>query len=108
MHFVMLVPKSLDPVARGHKLPMPDPRPSERIARLFPQTVPAKDQKDGAAAQAAKPSEFAKTGAAASTVSQAKDATVAVANPVPLPEPRPVIKPVREPRRHVHRRYDRQ
>ncbi len=108
MHFVMLVPKSLDPVARGHKLPMPDPRPSERIAKLFPQTVPAKDQKDGAAARAAKPSEFTRTGAAVSTVSQAKDATVAVANPVPLPEPRPVIKPVREPRRHVHGRSDRQ
>lgn len=44
MEFVMLVPKSLDPVARGRKTPLPDPRPSETIARLFPQTAPATDQ----------------------------------------------------------------
>jgi membrane-bound lytic murein transglycosylase A len=93
MHFVMLVPKSLDPMARGYKLPVPDPRPSERIAKLFPQTDPAKDKPAGAATPG---------------VPQAKDATVAVANPVPLPEPRPVLKPVREPRRHLHRRSDRQ
>ena len=42
--FVMLVPKSLDPVARGRKLPLPDARPSEKIAKLFPQIVPSKDQ----------------------------------------------------------------
>ena len=29
MRFVMLVPKSLDPVARGRKMPVPDARPSE-------------------------------------------------------------------------------
>src|SRR6201999_2797706 len=44
MRFVMLVPKSLDPAARGRKLPLPDARPSAQIARLYPQTVPAKDQ----------------------------------------------------------------
>src|SRR6266704_6685167 len=44
MRFVMLVPKSLDPVERGRKLPIPDPRPSETIAKLFPQTDPLKDQ----------------------------------------------------------------
>src|SRR5260370_8382035 len=44
MRFVMLVPKSLDPVARGRKMPLPDPRPSETIAKLFPQTGPSKDQ----------------------------------------------------------------
>src|SRR6185369_1255131 len=38
MHFVMLVPKSLDPTLRAAKLPVPDPRPSEKIAKLFPQT----------------------------------------------------------------------
>ena len=38
--FVMLVPKSLDPVARGRMLPVPDDRPSEVIAKLFPQTAP--------------------------------------------------------------------
>ena len=35
--FVMLLPKSLDPAARGRKLPLPDARPSEKIAKLFPQ-----------------------------------------------------------------------
>jgi 3D (Asp-Asp-Asp) domain-containing protein len=38
--FVMLVPKGLDPIARGRKLPVPDERPSERIAKLFPQVAP--------------------------------------------------------------------
>ena len=45
MRFVMLVPKSLDPSARGRKLPLPDERPSEKIAKLFPQVDPRKDQK---------------------------------------------------------------
>ena len=36
--FVMLVPKSLDPSVRGHNMPLPDARPSARIAKLFPQT----------------------------------------------------------------------
>ena len=44
MRFVMLVPKSLDPAARGRKMPVPDARPSEKIAKLFPQVDPLKDQ----------------------------------------------------------------
>jgi membrane-bound lytic murein transglycosylase A len=83
MHFVMLVPKSLDPGVRAARLPVPDPRPSEKIARLFPQTEPAKDS--------AKP---------AAAVTPSKGETVAIANPIPLPAPRPVIEPVSEPRRH--------
>src|ERR1700732_3670622 len=51
MRFVILVPKSLDPVPRGRKMPVPDPRPSEKIAQLFPQVDPLKeaqkDQKNG-------------------------------------------------------------
>ena len=43
MHFVMLVPKSLDPGVRAARLPVPDPRPSEKIAKLFPQTDAGKD-----------------------------------------------------------------
>ena len=51
--FVMLVPKSLDPVARGRKMPVPDARPSEKIAKLFPQVDPLKDQpKDAKPAEA--------------------------------------------------------
>src|SRR5258708_22820617 len=44
MRFVILIPKSLDPMARGRKMPVPDDRPSEKIAKLFPQTDPLKDQ----------------------------------------------------------------
>jgi len=81
MHFVMLVPKSLDPSVRAARLPVPDPRPSEKIAKLFPQP-------------------------AAST--PVKDETVAIAGPVPLPAPRPVIEPVREPRRPMKSRSHQQ
>ena len=44
MRFVMLVPKSLDPVERARKMPVPDARPSAEIAKLFPQKLLAKDQ----------------------------------------------------------------
>jgi membrane-bound lytic murein transglycosylase A len=103
MRFVMLVPKSLDPVARGRKMPLPDPRPSETIAKLFPQTDPLKDQqkdlKNGAKPPAAPPS---------AAVGQASSARTAAANPVPLPEARPNIKPSRETRRaHYISRYRR-
>ena len=87
MHFVMLVPKSLDPVARGRKMPLPDPRPSAKIARLFPQTDPLKDPKSAPAAPSA-----------AATPVQA-DATASV----PLPAARPAIKPDHERRRHRRR-----
>src|SRR5471030_2291456 len=48
MHFVMLVPKSLDPVAVGKSMLLPADRPSDKIAKLFPQkgapkNEPAKD-----------------------------------------------------------------
>src|SRR6195952_463912 len=48
MRFVMLVPKSLDPSARGRLVPVPDARPSDKIAKLFPQTDPLKDPKNAA------------------------------------------------------------
>ena len=38
MHFVILVPNSLDPVARGRTMPLPEARPSAKIAKLFPPT----------------------------------------------------------------------
>src|SRR6202158_5962651 len=44
MRFIMLVPNSLDPVIRGRAMPLPDKRPSAKIAKLFPQTDPLKDQ----------------------------------------------------------------
>jgi membrane-bound lytic murein transglycosylase A len=88
----MLVPKSLDPSARGRTMPLPDPRPSLKIARLFPQTDPligpSKDQ--AKAAPAAVPSPPA-----------------AVATAVPLPAARPIVAPGPEPRRTRHDRYHR-
>jgi membrane-bound lytic murein transglycosylase A len=95
MRFVMLVPKSLDPAARGRKLPVPDERPSEKIAKLFPQSDPkdrSKDQKNGA--------KTATPASAATPVAQAATAPRAAAEPVPLPEARPKIKPSYQGRRH--------
>jgi membrane-bound lytic murein transglycosylase A len=110
MHFVILVPKGIDPVDRGRKMPLPDPRPSEKIAKLFPQTEPVdqpkvqagdltkdpiKDQaKDQTAAVPAVP---------ASAVAQT---TGSIAVSVPLPEPRPKIEAEPEqPIQHESRRY---
>ncbi len=126
--FVILVPNSLDPSAMGRKMPVPDARPSEKIAKLFPQVDPSKDQpkdqlKDGKAA--AKPPEAsaapaskavapaaaaAKSAAPAATLPSAAVAPAAttsatVAKPVPLPEARPNVAPSREARRHRTRYY---
>jgi membrane-bound lytic murein transglycosylase A len=84
MRFVMLVPKSLDPVGHGRKLPIPDPRPSEKIAKLFPQTDPPKDKPDEKLA--ARPAPSMTTGQAAAT-------PATVATTIPLPEPRPTSAP---------------
>jgi membrane-bound lytic murein transglycosylase A len=89
MRFVVLVPKSIDPSVRASKMPVPDARPSEKIAKLFPQVDPAKSVAPAA------------TGPAPSSTAQA-----AVIKPVPLPAARPNIKPVSEaPRHRYHRRY---
>jgi membrane-bound lytic murein transglycosylase A len=114
MRFVILIPKSLDPVARGHAMPLPGERPSVKIAKLFPQTDPLKnqqkEQKDGAkppetsaANSAAKDASAANS---AKTAAPAAVAQAAVAQPVPLPEARPAIKPSRHAWRHrTHRHY---
>jgi membrane-bound lytic murein transglycosylase A len=101
MHFVMLVPKSRDPLVRGHKMPVPDPRPSEKIAKLFPQVDPLKDS--------AKTTEPAKDAAAVPSPSTAAKAQTSAAQPataktVPLPAARPNIKPVRDTHRSRHYR----
>jgi membrane-bound lytic murein transglycosylase A len=113
MRFVILIPKSLDPTARGRKMPLPDARPSAKIAKLFPQTDPLKDQKNGA-----KPADIsATTGGTTKTSGPATTATAtpqasatrtAATETIPLPEARPATAPVREvhrPRRHY--RYHR-
>jgi membrane-bound lytic murein transglycosylase A len=115
MRFVMLVPKSLDPVARGRKLPVPDERPSAKIAKLFPQVDPQKDQKNGAKpaeVSAASPAkdvakDAAKRADSANGVTSAATSPVAQAASVPLPEARPVIRPDREVRRPWHVRRHR-
>jgi membrane-bound lytic murein transglycosylase A len=103
--FVILIPKSLDPVARGRKVPLPDPRPSEQIAKLFPQTDPLNSSVRSPGASAA-PSPKDTAGAAATptqsstAVVQAPATQPAAAKPVPLPQARPDI----EPNRGAHRR----
>jgi membrane-bound lytic murein transglycosylase A len=106
MRFVILVPKSLDPVGRGRKMPLPDARPSEKIAKLFPQVDPLqnqskdkpKDQNNGA-----KP---LPTAVQPNAVAAPPPAQAAVAAAVPLPEARPSIEPSRERRRYrIYRRY---
>jgi membrane-bound lytic murein transglycosylase A len=112
MRFVILIPKSLDPAARGRMMPIPDARPSEKIAKLFPQTDPLKDQlkdpKNGA-----KPAEAPTSPAAKDAAKNAAPAAVpvqpstqaAVTKPVPLPEARPNIKPAQDVRRHHRYRH---
>jgi len=92
--FVMLVPKGLDPVARGRKLPVPDARPSEQIAKLFPQTPPAND-----------PPKDQKTVSSVSTTATVGEATTVGATAIPLPVERPKDAPAPElPHSHEHRR----
>lgn len=103
-------------------MPVPDARPSEKIARLFPQidpaVVPSKDQKDtvnpSAAASNSKPiagtvqpSDHGPTAPPPSTVAQASSAATGAKAAVPLPEPRPNIEPLPEWRnpRHVRPHY---
>src|SRR5258708_658949 len=70
VRFVMLVPKSLDPQARGRAMPLPGKRPSAKIAKLFPQKDTLKDQpkKD---AKPPEPSAGATTNGAAATKADA-------------------------------------
>jgi membrane-bound lytic murein transglycosylase A len=124
MHFAILVPRSLDPMSRGRKMPLPDARPSEKIAKLFPQVDPLLDQQknqlkdkndtrppEASAAPGAKEgtkatAEPAKGTAAAGPPPSVAVAQTATAQVVPLPEARPNIKSGREERR-PRRRYRR-
>jgi membrane-bound lytic murein transglycosylase A len=103
--FVMLVPRSLDPVVRGRKLPVPDDRPSAKIAKLFPQTAPKNAAKPPEVTAATSSTQTATSpGQAPSSQAQAIQATGA--KPVPLPEPRPKVEPVSaKPHQHHLRRY---
>jgi membrane-bound lytic murein transglycosylase A len=114
MRFVMLVPKSLDPSARGRLVPVPDARPSEKIAKLFPQTDPLKDAKPAAVAPAVPPAAAGATQKPATPIAQSASTTKATstaqataAKPVPLPEARPAGAPAPEKSRRRTRRYRR-
>ena len=100
MRFVILVPKSLDPSARGRLVPVPDARPSEKIAKLFPQTDPLKDAKPATVAPAVTPPAANATQKPATSTAQAT-----AAKPVPLPEARPATAPASEKSRRRYRRY---
>ena len=108
MRFDILVPKSLDPSARGRKMPVPDPRPSEKIAKLFPQVDPLKDQPKNQN-NGVKPSVTSAAGATeparSATPLQSPAPAAVIVGKVPLPEARPVIKPDRVERRHRRIRF---
>ena len=91
--FAMLLPKSLDPVARGKTMPLPADRPSEKIAKLFPQTDIVKDQPKEPVKETVK-----------ETAKDVPAPQAAIVPAVPLPEVRPKNAPAKvevksEPRR---------
>jgi membrane-bound lytic murein transglycosylase A len=110
MRFVMLVPRTLDPVVRGRKMPVPDARPSDTIAKLVPQTEPPKDQpnlKNAANPAAATGAVSPATSQSAKPVATAASSTPLAATAVPLPEPRPNLAAPRDAiphRGHHHHR----
>ncbi len=104
MHFVILVPNSLDPVASGRTMPLPEARPSAKIARRFPPTNQKPDDRK-TAPQTAAPSTATPTG------EPARGAPAAAAKPasseaIPLPVAQPEV---RSGRHHAqrHRRHHR-
>jgi len=92
IQFVMLVPDSLDPVARGRKLPLPEARPAEKIAKLFPQGLPKEavsDQPKDHKTPTAVPAPPANATSAPSAASVAQN--IAASSSVPMPAARPKI-----------------
>jgi membrane-bound lytic murein transglycosylase A len=87
--FVILIPRELDPVARARKLPVPDERPSAKIAKLFPQIDPLKDQP--------KPARDAAPAAAIPGTATSAQASI------PLPAARPKEAPMRAVKRRQAR-----
>lgn len=115
--FVMLLPNSLDPMARARTMPLPEARPSKKIAKLFPQLQQPKstgDQKPAEPASVVAPSatapsvEAAKSAPSAAAPSAAESANkpgaAAASAAVPLPEARPAAAPeIRPARSRQHR-----
>ncbi len=88
--FVMLLPNSLDPVARGRTMPLPEDRPSATIAKLFPQTEPEKQPVKETPKEAAKdaPKETVKEAAKEQPKTESK--TEAKTEPKAVPKDPPV------------------
>lgn len=82
--FAMLLPKSLDPVARGKTMPLPADRPSEKIAKLFPQTDSVKEQPKESSKEPVK-----------ETAKDVPAPQAAIVPAVPLPEARPKEAPAK-------------
>jgi membrane-bound lytic murein transglycosylase A len=118
--FVMLLPKSLDPLERGKTMPLPEDRPSATIAKLFPQKEPVKEAAREVAKEAPKentkdvpkeqqpkdapgdqsrdqqkdqPASAQKQTAPSTAPVAAAPAQIPVAPVVPLPEARPKAAP---------------
>ena len=97
MHFVMLVPKSLDPVGAGPQ----DAAAGSAAVGENRKAVSADSIRRRIRRRMRPPAR--RPAQPAATVAQASAGATVAAKPVPLPEARPDIRPVREPRRH--RRY---
>jgi membrane-bound lytic murein transglycosylase A len=114
MRFVILVPKSLDPVVHGRTMPLPDARPSAKIAKLFRQTDPLKEQPKPASAVAATAKDIAKPAAPVAAPAAAAPAAPAAvaqktepAKAIPLPEARPQLATDRPAKRSRYTRTHR-
>lgn len=118
--FVMLIPKSLDPVARGKTMLLPQDRPSAKIAKLFPQKEQAKEPpKDAVKPESGKSDKLTPAPQAAITPKDQKDAkpadkpadaSVAKEAALPavaplLPEARPKAAPQIKKKRRVGNRH---
>ena len=102
MHFVMLVPNSLDPAVSGRTMPLPEKRPSARIAKLFPPKHQKSDDGHKAAPQRAVSSSVAPAGKPAGTAAAPAraESSGTASSPVIQPD-----KSARHPRRHHRRRW---
>jgi membrane-bound lytic murein transglycosylase A len=92
--FVMLVPKSLDPVEAGRSLPLPLARPSAAIAKLFPQVEAPKEAEPVVAVTAPAAASAAVTPPAAKVATPDKEPDKAAAFIGP---PAPVVSPAIAP-----------
>ncbi|MCP2000234.1 murein transglycosylase A [Nitrobacter winogradskyi] len=99
MHFVMLVPNSLDPVARARTMPLPETRPSARIAKLFPPSDQKPASTPPAAGAASTPAKEQAGAAAPGPAAKAASSEAA-----PLPSVRPGVRSAHKPRYRSHHR----